>query len=1027
MAPLLQEAAGTFSASLNLSALDGFNGFVINGIDDSDYSGYSVSSAGDVNGDGFDDLIIGASKADPNVNVLAGESYVVFGKAAGSFSASLELSSLLSSNGGDGSLGFVINGIAVGDFSGYSVSSAGDVNGDGFDDLIIGAFGAPNGARTGESYVVFGKADWSSSPNLELSTLDGSNGFVINGINSGDESGRSVSSAGDFNGDGYDDLIIGVSRADPNGKSNAGESYVVFGKAGGFGASLELSSLLSSNGGDGSLGFVINGIAVGDFSGYSVSSAGDFNGDGFDDLIIGAYRADPNGKSNAGESYVVFGKAGGFGASLELSSLLSSNGGDGSLGFVINGIDARDLSGFSVSSAGDVNGDGFDDLIIGASLADPNGAYSGESYIIYGFDSRGEVAQYGTTGDDAGATALVATGSDKILIGNLGDDELKDGGNTNTVMRGGVGDDTLFISNLDFAELDGGTGTDKLVLDGSVFSLSLDLTTMVNKFLDTVEYRISDIEIIDLGSGAGNTLKLNKLSLLKVTGSHYEVAGSNILQIDGGLNDILEFDLNEIWIDVGTVSINGQLYNQYMIDKTTVRIAPDIRTTSLTISTTTTTGLRIQGEENNDVLNGSGGDDLILGFGGADDLNGDDGNDTLTGGDGNDTLSGGDGNDTLSGGADADDLDGGNGNDTASYANSNSGVSVALSTSGNSRGDAEGDSLTDIENLIGSSFVDALTGDDGDNIIDGGAGNDFLFGGAGNDILDGGAGNDILDGGNGNDTASYANSNSGVFVAINVVAIGGDAQGDILTGMENLTGSSHDDVLAGDGGDNTISGGDGNDTLTGGVGADKLDGGDGNDTASYTNSNSAVTVWINRGSDKNTDGDAAGDTLTNIENLTGSSFDDTLVGDGGDNIIDGGLGDDFIDGGAGNDILDGGDGDDDIKGFAGADILMGGAGNDVLTGLAGNDTLIGGEGNDTLTGGTGSDLFIFLANSGVDIITDFDGVSDKIDLTAYSFTGFNDLLLGQTFFNTLITLAEDTIILLQNVVPSSLDADDFIF
>ena len=131
---------------------------------------------------------------------------------------------------------------------------------------------------------------------------------------------------------------LGHGRADPNG-SNSGESYVVFGKATGtYSASLELSSLLSINGGDGTNGFVINGIDRDDLSGFSVSSAGDINNDGYDDIIIGAEYADPNG-DDAGESYVVFGKATGYSASLELSAL------DGTDGFVINGIDADDRSG----------------------------------------------------------------------------------------------------------------------------------------------------------------------------------------------------------------------------------------------------------------------------------------------------------------------------------------------------------------------------------------------------------------------------------------------------------------------------------------------------------------------------------------------------------------------------------------------------------------------------------------------------------------------------------------------------------
>ncbi|KIE06305.1 FG-GAP repeat protein, partial [Candidatus Jidaibacter acanthamoeba] len=211
----------SFSNPFSLSELDGSNGFKINGAVVGGNAGHAVSSAGDINGDGIADLIIGAE----SVNYPAGASYVVFGSKT-PFASSINVSDL------DGSNGFRLNG-ASGDNAGISVSRAGDINGDGIDDLIIGAYRANSNA--GASYVVFGsKTPFSSS--INLSGLDGSNGFKLNGAAS-DSAGNSVSSAGDINGDGIDDLIIGA----PNGNSNTGGGYVVFGSKTPFSSSINLS------------------------------------------------------------------------------------------------------------------------------------------------------------------------------------------------------------------------------------------------------------------------------------------------------------------------------------------------------------------------------------------------------------------------------------------------------------------------------------------------------------------------------------------------------------------------------------------------------------------------------------------------------------------------------------------------------------------------------------------------------------------------------------------------------------------
>ena len=317
--PLEVRIAPAFGAVFDLSSLNGGNGFRLDGISPGDESGWSVSGAGDVNGDGFDDVIVGARSGESGALVNSGEAYVVFGKAAG-FSASFALSSL------DGTNGFRIDAIESNDRLGYSVSGAGDFNGDGFDDLIVSADNANPGGKAdaGEIYLIFGKAGGFAA-SLNVGALNGTNGFRIPGL---DASSRSVSGAGDINNDGFDDVIVGGEFA-----SGPGESYVLFGRGGVFPASFDLATLNGTN------GFRLAGIDSGDRFGGGVSGAGDVNGDGFDDLLVGAYRDDPGGHNDAGESYVIFGKATGFGATFNPGTL------DGTNGFRLDGIDSNDFTG----------------------------------------------------------------------------------------------------------------------------------------------------------------------------------------------------------------------------------------------------------------------------------------------------------------------------------------------------------------------------------------------------------------------------------------------------------------------------------------------------------------------------------------------------------------------------------------------------------------------------------------------------------------------------------------------------------
>ncbi len=282
--------------------------------------------------------------------------------------------------------------------------------------------------------------------------------------------------------------------------------------------------------------------------GRLVSNAGDVNGDGFDDLIVSSPYADPNGDFS-GSSYVIFGKASGFSAVLDLSNL------DSNSGFRLDGEAVDDYSGGSVSGAGDVNGDGFDDLIVGARGADPNGGFSGSSYVIFGRgDFGGGIPEIvGTPRDDQ----LRGTAEAEHFKAGDGDDNMTGRGGAD-IFEGGAGDDAIRVADLDFVSVDGGSGDDVLHLAGS--DLNLDLANFDGK--------ISGIETICLYGKGDNTLTLTATDLLNLSDT------TNTLKVNGNAGDRIVLDGD--WVDGG--SRGSGYYHVYTNDDAVLLVGMNVTT-----------------------------------------------------------------------------------------------------------------------------------------------------------------------------------------------------------------------------------------------------------------------------------------------------------------------------------------------------------------------------------------------------------------------------------------------------------------
>ena len=330
------------------SLADTYQGFQITSSARWTYFGLTMSRGGDVNGDGIDDILLGAAQSTINNIALV----VIYGGRNVNTDIDLSVTDLATTQ-----QGFILTASLPG-CGGGSVSNAGDINNDGIDDMIMANYGP-----TGLALVYFGKSSGLNDLNIGNTNLAATNqGFKVT-IPGGNSNyfGKASGCLGDINNDGIDDIFFGASKTN----SSTGAIYVFFGRTGGFDdIALNVTDLATAG-----LGFRVIGPSTGSWLGYSVSRAGDVNGDGIDDLVIGAYGYN----SSKGAAYVIFGKQGTFAdINLAKTSLSASQ-----QGFRVTGAAKGNQFGYSVSNIGDQNYDGIDDVLIGAPGA-------GVSYVVYG-------------------------------------------------------------------------------------------------------------------------------------------------------------------------------------------------------------------------------------------------------------------------------------------------------------------------------------------------------------------------------------------------------------------------------------------------------------------------------------------------------------------------------------------------------------------------------------------------------------------------------------------------------------------
>jgi Ca2+-binding RTX toxin-like protein len=532
-----------------------------------DGTGVSVAVSPDMNGDGKGEVVVGAFGTGNNGRAGSGSAYVVFGRAA---TTTLSLPAL-------GAAGYRVDGAVTNHGAGSVVAGGGDITGDGVPDILVGAPGASfSFATAGAVYVVGGKA---TTTNIDLNAA--CTCFRIDGQKGSDQLPRSLAISADMNADGKAEAVVGTDFADnPANDGSSGSAWVVFGR------SATTTVGLAALGAD---GFRIDGQKAGDQAARSLGAAGDVNGDGTPDIILGALFADNNGRSNAGAAYVVYGRA--ATTTVSLSSL-------GTGGFRIDGAVAADSLGRSANAAGDFNADGRPDVISGAEFAKNNGRNnSGSAYIVFGF---------GPTSFAYGTTAIAATPGTAI----------EPVAATN-VKRTGTAAFSVAPALPEGLALDAATGT----ISGTPTAASPDTAYTVT--------------MTDLAGAATAVLNIKVESPSAITPPAPVVPTKTPLP--GACANVA----------AGTAAADV-LIGTLMGDLIRAGAGND----------------RVSGGAGADCLFGQAGADTLLGGAGTDKLDGGTGNDKLGGGAAADKLTGGAGKDKLTGGAGGDTITGGKAKDT---------------------------------------------------------------------------------------------------------------------------------------------------------------------------------------------------------------------------------------------------------------------------------------------------------------------------------------------------------------------------